>query len=77
MDRRKEMNNNRSVLIFKNEFPYKVVDSIEQASKITLVPVNTIYNMMLLKPKTKKEKKNGGRTSPDGWGFDYLFDNRN
>jgi hypothetical protein len=72
VDRRKEMNNNRGVLIFKNEFPYKAVDSIEQASKTTFVPVNTIYNMILLKPETKKEKKNGGRTTPDGWGFDYL-----
>jgi hypothetical protein len=65
-------NNNRGVLIFKNEFPYKMVDSVEQASKITLVPVNAIYNMILLKPKTKEEQKNGGLTTPDGWGFDFT-----
>ena len=66
------MNNNRGVLIFKNEFPYKSVDSIQQASKITFVPVNTIYDMILLKPETKTEKKNGGRTTPAGWGFDIT-----
>ena len=66
------MNDNRGVLIFKNESPYKAVDSVEQASKTTFVPVNTIYNMIVLKPETKKEKKNGGRTSPDGWGFDVT-----
>ena len=32
----------KPVLIFKNQFPYKAVESV-----------------------------------PDGWGFDYLFDNRN
>jgi hypothetical protein len=64
------------ILIYKDQYPYKAVESVSEASKETLVPVNTIYNMMLLKPKTKQQKKNGGRTTPDGWGFDVLFDNR-
>ena len=62
----------KPVLIFKNQFPYKAVESVSEASKETFVPVNTIYNMILLKPETKKEKKNGGRTTPDGWGFDVT-----
>ena len=60
------------ILIYKNEFPYKAVKGLTEASKLTKVPETTILSMILAKLTKKEDKKNGGRTSPDGWGFDYL-----
>lgn len=60
------------ILIYKNEFPFKAVTGLEAASKITKVPKTTILSMILAKLTKKKDKENGGLTSPAGWGFDYL-----
>jgi hypothetical protein len=60
------------VLIFKDQFPFCVASSVLEASKITLVPPTTIRAMISKEPVKIKDVKNGGRTSPDGWGFDYL-----
>jgi hypothetical protein len=60
------------ILIYKNEFPYKAVKGLTEASKLTKIPKTTILSMILAKLTKKKDKKNGGITSPDGWGFDYL-----
>jgi hypothetical protein len=60
------------ILIYKNEFPYKAVKGLTEASKLTKIPKTTILSMILAKLTKKKEKKNGGLTTPDGWGFDYL-----
>ena len=60
------------ILIYKNEFPYKAVKGLTEASKLTKIPKTTILSMILAKLTKKKDKKNGGRTTPDGWGFDYL-----
>ncbi len=62
-----------AVLIFKNQFPYKSVATVAEASRLTLVPNMTIKRMIDAPLKKKDDKRNGGRTSPDGWGFDYLF----
>ena len=62
----------KPVLIFKNQFPYKSVESIGKASKETLVPRSTITRMIEGKLSNDNDKRNGGRTTPDGWGFDYL-----
>lgn len=72
MDRRKEMNDNRGILIFKNEFPYKAVATIAEASRVTKVPFMTVKRMIDPRKLNKLEKRNGGRTSPDGWGFDVT-----
>ncbi len=60
------------VLIFKNQFPFGAVSSVAEAAKITLVPQTTIRAMISKEPVKIKDVKNGGRTTPDGWGFDYL-----
>ena len=60
------------ILIYKNEFPYKAVKGLTEASKLTKVPKTTILSMILAKLTKKKHKKNGGCTTPDGWGFAYL-----
>lgn len=62
----------KEILIYKNEFPYKAVKGLAEASRLTKVPKTTILSMILSKLPKKKDKENGGRTSPDGWGFDYL-----
>ena len=67
----------KPVLIFKNQFPYKAVRSVRQASKETKVPERTIMRMIREPLKNSVDRMNGGRTSPAGWGFDELFDNRN
>jgi hypothetical protein len=60
------------ILIYKNEFPYKAVKGLTEASELTKVPKTTILSMILAKLTKKKDKENGGCTTPDGWGFDYL-----
>ena len=68
------MNNKpNEVLIFKNQFPFRAVSSVAEAAKITLVPQTTIRAMIAKEPVKIKDVKNGGRTTPDGWGFDWLF----
>ena len=62
----------KEILIYKDQFPYKVVKGITDASMLTKVPKATIIKMMDCKLTKIEDKKNGGRTSPDGWGFDYL-----
>ena len=62
----------KEVLIFKNQFPYRVAKSIREASRLTFVPEVTIRQMIASPLRKKEDKRNGGRTSPDGWGFDYL-----
>ena len=63
-------------MIYKDQYPYKAVRSVRQASKETKVPEGTIRTMIREPLKNAVDRINGGRTSPDGWGFDYLFDNR-
>ena len=81
MDRGKEMSEMMKrypdILIYKDQYPYKVVRSVRQASKETKVPERTIMRMIREPLKNSVDKANGGRTSPAGWGFDELFDNRN
>ena len=62
----------KGILIYKDEFPYKAVRSVRQASKETKVPERTIMRMIREPLKNSVDKENGGRTSPDGWGFDYV-----
>lgn len=64
------------ILIYKDQYPYKVVRSVRQASKETKVSERTIMRMIREPLKNSVDRMNGGRTSPDGWGFDELFDNR-
>lgn len=63
------------ILIYKDQHPYKTVRSVRQASKETKVPEDTIRTMIREPLKNAVDRVNGGRTSPDGWGFDELFDN--
>ena len=65
------------ILIYKDQYPYKAVRSVRQASKETKVPEGTIRTMIRETLKNPVDRINGGRTSPAGWGFDELFDNRN
>ena len=65
------------ILIYKDQYPYKAVRSVRQASKETKVPEGTIRTMIREPLKNSVDRINGGRTSPAGWGFDELFDNRN
>ena len=60
------------VLIFANQYPYRVAKSIREASKLTSVPEVTIRRMISSLPRKKEDKRNGGCTTPDGWGFDWL-----
>ena len=60
------------ILIYKDQYPYMVVRSVRQASKETKVSERTIMRMIREPLKNSVDKANGGRTSPDGWGFDYL-----
>ena len=62
----------KEVLIFKNQYPYRVAKSIREASRLTIVPEVTIRQMIDSPLRKKQDRLNGGRTSPDGWGFDYL-----
>ena len=64
------------ILIYKDQYPYKAVRSVRQASLETKVPTGTIRTMIRETLKNSVDRINGGRTSPAGWGFDYLFDNR-
>ena len=61
-----------SVLIYKDQQPYKSVQDIADASRLTKVPYCTIRRMIINPVLSDKDKKNGGRTTPNGWGFDYL-----
>ena len=61
------------ILIYKNQFPYKAVKNVVQASSLTKVPTSTIHWMLKKELKTRAEIEDGGHTTPDGWGFDYLF----
>ena len=69
----KRIERSKEILIYKDQFPYKAVKGITEASKLTKVPKTTIINMMARKLTKKDDKEDGGRTSPKGWGFDYLF----
>ena len=62
----------KEVLIYKNQSPSRVASSIREASRITLVPEVTIRQMIDNPLRKKQDKRNGGRTTPDGWGFDWL-----
>ena len=64
------------ILIYKDQYPYKAVRSVRQASKETKVPEDAIRNMIREPLDNPVDKINGGRTSPTGWGFDEVFDNR-
>ena len=64
------------ILIYKDQHPYKAVRSVRQASKETKVPEGTIRTMIREPLKDSVDRINGGRTSPDGWGFDEVFGNR-
>ena len=64
------------ILIYKDQRPYKTVRSVRQASKETKVPEDTIRTMIREPLKDSVDRINGGRTSPDGWGFDEVFGNR-
>ena len=64
------------ILIYKDQHPYKVVRSVRQASKETKVPEGTIRTMIRESLDNPVDRINGGRTSPAGWGFDEVFDNR-
>ena len=62
----------KEILIYKNQYPYKAVKSAAEASSATRVPAVTIYWMLKKELKTMAEIEDGGHTTPDGWGFDYL-----
>ena len=62
----------RDILIFVYNKPWKSVKGFEEASRITGVPVYTIKYMINNPPKRPEDIKNGGYSSPEGWGFDYL-----
>lgn len=64
------------ILIYKDQHPYKAVRSVRQASKETKVPEDTIRSMIREPLKNSVDRANGGRTSPAGWGFDEVFENR-
>ena len=64
------------ILIYKDQYPYKVVRSVRQASKETKVSEDAIRIMIRESLKTSVDRINGGRTTPDGWGFDEVFDSR-
>jgi len=62
----------KQILIFKDNFPYKAVSSTIKASFITKVPDTTIRHMIKTPPIKQDDIHNGGRSTPNGWGFDYL-----
>jgi len=66
------MNQSNGVLVYMNERPLKACKNLQQANKLTRVPIDTIISLIERKPTTKSEKANGGCTAPGGWGFDYL-----
>ena len=66
------MNREREILIFVFNKPWKVVKGFKEASRITAVPESTIKHMINNPLKRKEDIKNGGSSSPKGWGFDYL-----
>ena len=72
MEKTEVMKKYPDILIYKDQQPYKVVRSVRQASKETKVPERTIMRMIREPLKNSVDRINGGRTSPDGWGFDYL-----
>ena len=72
MEKTEVMKKYPDILIYKDQQPYKVVRSVRQASKETKVPERTIMRMIRDPLKNSVDRINGGRTSPDGWGFDYL-----
>jgi hypothetical protein len=70
-DPRISKNGEEPILIFKNQYPYKSVKSLDEASCETKVPKATILRM-ISDPLSGNDKRIGGKTTPDGWGFDYL-----
>lgn len=70
-DTRISRTNENPILIFKNQYPYKSVKSLDEASCETKVPKATILRM-ISDPLSGKDKMIGGKTTPDGWGFDWL-----
>jgi hypothetical protein len=71
-DTRISRSNVTPILIFKNQYPYKSVNSLDEASCVTKVPKATILRMIASPLLSKEDKRNGGRTTPEGCGFDYL-----
>ena len=70
-DTRISRSNGNPILIFKNQYPYKSVKSLDEASCETKVPKATILRM-ISDPLSGKDKLIGGKTTPNGWGFDWL-----
>lgn len=66
------MNETKGVLVYMNEYPIKACKNLQQANKLTKVPIYKILSLIKRKPTTEREKANGGCTSPGGWGFDWL-----
>lgn len=61
----------KEVIVFFKERKFAAT-SIEKASKLTGVPVERIRTIIGLRGRTPSERRNGGHTTPEGWGFDYL-----
>lgn len=70
-DPRISKNGEKPILIYKNQYPYKSVKSLDEASCETKVPKATILRM-ISDPLSEKDKRIGGKTTPNGWGFDWL-----
>ena len=65
------MNEDKGVLVYINERPFKACKNLQQANALTRVPIDTIISLIERKPTTEREKANGGCTA-GGWGFDWL-----
>lgn len=61
----------KEVIVFLREKRFAAT-SLDKASKLTGVPIKRIRAIIGLKGKTPSERRNGGHTTPEGWGFDWL-----
>ena len=70
-DPRISKNGEEPILIYKNQYPYKSVKTLDEALCETKVSKATILRM-ISGALSEKDKRNGGKTTPDSWGFDYV-----